>query len=264
MFKLFRVETIFKLELFMKYSLSLLAISISALLVSANTLAHNKHKGHIQAEVSSSVATEFDIVHAKVTTQGSHIVFQQAVAGKVGDKEPTATGSLAGAEVYSYVWPTSLNSADVGFSADQGILALALTIHPDFDDTPLYDENNDGNKTNDGDNWHSHWVVLVPDNACGEGALKVKDIAEGTNPKLPKTWPNLPIFIDSPGFDFSLIDSEVLVRVPLSAVGFQQHFSFDGVTAGLRVNQQVHAPLLCVANVFDVASGDLSLPGKSQ
>lgn len=248
----------------MKYSSSVLALSISALLTAGSSLAHDKHKGHIQTEVSSSVAIEFDIVHAKVTTQGSHIVFQQAVAGEVGSKKPNATGSLAGAEVYSYVWPTSLNSADVGFEADQGILALALTIHPDFDDTPLYDENNDGNKTNDGDNWHSHWVVLVPDNACGEGALKVKDIAKGANPKLPATWPNLPIFIDSPGFDFSLVGSEVLVRVPLSAVGFKQSFSFDGVTAGLKINQQVHAPLLCVADVFDVASGDLSLPGQSQ
>ncbi len=38
--------------------------------------------------------------------------------------------------------------------------------------------------------------------------------------------------------------------------------AFDGVTAGLRVNADLHAPLLCVVNVFDVASGDLSLPGR--
>ncbi len=95
--------------------------------------------------------------------------------------------------------------------------------------------------------------------------MKVKDIEAGSSPKLPETWPNLPIFIDSPGFDLSLADSEVLVRVPLSAIGFSEPFSFDGVTAGLRVNQQVlHAPLLCVADVFDIASGALSLPDKSQ
>ncbi len=140
---------------------------------------------------------------------------------------------------------------------------MALTVHPDFDDTPLYDEDNDGNKKNDGDKWHSHWVVLVPDDACGEGALKVKDIEKGTNPAMPKTWPNLPIFIDSPGYDFSLERKEVLVRVPLSDVGFSQNFSFDGVTSGLKINQQVHAPLLCVSSVFDIASGDLSLPGKA-
>ena len=43
---------------------------------------------------------------------------------------------------------------------------------------------------------------------------------------------------------------------PVEAAGF------DGVTAGMRVNVNVHAPLLCVTDVFDVASGDLSLPGK--
>ena len=37
---------------------------------------------------------------------------------------------------------------------------------------------------------------------------------------------------------------------------------FDGVTAGLQVNANIHAPLLCVTDVFDIASGDLSLPGK--
>ena len=37
--------------------------------------------------------------------------------------------------------------------------------------------------------------------------------------------------------------------------------SYDGVTSALRVNDSIHAPLLCVTDVFDVASGDLSLPG---
>ncbi len=223
----------------------------------------NDHQGHIQAQKSPNVNAEFDILHTKVTTQGSHLVFQQEVRGSVGTKSPNANGKLAGAEVYSYVWPTKLNSGAVGFESDQGILALALTIHPDFDDTPLYDEDNDGNKTNDGDNWHSHWVVLVPDDSCGSGALKVRDIPEGQQPKMPATWPGLSIFIDSPGYDFSLDGSEVLVRVPLKDIGFNQAFNYDGVTAALRVNQQVHAPLLCVVDVFDIASGDLSLPGKS-
>jgi hypothetical protein len=38
--------------------------------------------------------------------------------------------------------------------------------------------------------------------------------------------------------------------------------AYDGVTAALRVNKNVHAPLFCVTDVFDVASGDLSLPGQ--
>ncbi len=40
--------------------------------------------------------------------------------------------------------------------------------------------------------------------------------------------------------------------------------AFDGVTAGLRVSASAHQPLLCVVNVFDVASGDLSLPGTAE
>jgi len=242
----------------------LLAAAISLPLMVSNSHAHNQHKGHIQAPESSATTPEFDIVHAKVTTVDGHLIFQQVVKGKAGEKKPEALGTLAGASVYSYVWPTSINSSAVGFAADQGILALALTVHPDFDDTPLYDEDNDGDKTNDGDKWHSHWVVLVADDACGAGALKVKDIDAGTNPTLPKTWPKLPIFIDSPGFEFSLDNSEVLIKVPLTALANNQGFSFDAVTAGLKINQQLHAPLLCVNNVFDVASGDLSLPGKSQ
>ena len=238
--------------------------TIGFLLFSSSVVAGGQHTGHIQSDRNPNVKPEFDLVHAKVVTHGSHIVFQQQVVGKAGKSDIQVTGNLAGAGVHSYVWPTSLNSSAVGFEANQGILALALTIHPDFDDTPLYDEDMDGNKTNDGDKWHSHWVVLTPDDECGVGALKVKDIAEGTNPKLPITWPELPIFIDSPGYDFSMQGSEVLVRVPLSSVGFPEGFAFDGVTAGLRVNQQVHAPLLCVADIFDVASGDLSLPGQLQ
>jgi hypothetical protein len=231
----------------------------------STALAHSDaHTGHIQAVKSEAIIADFDILHTKITTQGAHLVFQQEVRGTAGKTIPKANGKLAGADVYSYVWPTKLNSASVGFEADQGILALALTIHPDFDDTPLYDEDNDGNKTNDGAKWHSHWVVLVPDEACGSGALKVRDIPKGQKPTMPKTWPGLPIFIDSPGYDFSLENSEVLVRVPLKDIGFPTAFNYDGVTAGLKVNQQVHSPLLCVANVFDVASGDLSLPGISK
>ena len=239
-------------------------IALLATTLFSTAQAHsNDHTGHIQAEKSEKTLAEFDILHTKITTQGTHLVFQQQVRGTVGKSVPEAHGKLSGADVYSYVWPTKLNSSLVGFEADQGILALALTVHPDFDDTPLYDEDNDGNKANDGDKWHSHWVVLVPDESCGPGALKVRDIPKGQKPTMPKTWPGLPIFIDSPGYDFSMENSEVLVRVPLKDVGFSEAFNYDGVTAALRVNQQVHAPLLCVANVFDVASGNLSLPGIS-
>jgi hypothetical protein len=240
------------------------SVSVAFALMLTTSLTAYAGDDGIVSPKNKKVQAEFDIVRAKVTTDGSNLVFQQEVRGTAGKSSPKANGKLAGADVYSYVWPTSLNSSAVGFEADQGILALALTIHPDFDDTPLYDENNDGNKTNDGVRWHSHWVVLTKDEACGKDGMKVKDIPEGTKPKLPVTWPNLPIFIDSPGYDFAMNKSKVLVKVPLKDLGFPESFNYDGVTSALRVNQQVHAPLLCIVNVWDIASGDLSLPAKTK
>jgi hypothetical protein len=204
----------------------------------------------------------FDIVRTEVVADGGEVVFRMAVSGAAGASRPTPSGKLAGSTVHSYVWPTSLDSATVGFEAGQGILAFAVTSHPDFDDTPRRDENGDGRADNDGDLWHSHWVVLTRDEACGPAALKVKDIPEGAKPRLPETWPGLPLLIDSPDYTPALRDDTVEVRVPAARLGNVEGVSFDGVTAGLRVNASVHAPLLCVADVFDVASGDLSLPGK--
>ena len=113
----------------MKKSNLIVATAISTALLTSNGYAHNNHNGHIQAPISPAVIAEFDIVHAKVTTQGSHLIFQQAVTGKAGNKHPEKNGLLAGAEVYSYVWPTSLNSSAVGFEADQGILSKYANLH---------------------------------------------------------------------------------------------------------------------------------------
>jgi hypothetical protein len=197
---------------------------------------------------------EFDLINTSVTREGQNLVFTQTVSGKAGSITPAASGKFGGSRVFSYVWPTSLDSSSVGFASKQGVLALAATFHPDFDDGASGTKNRTV--------WHSHWVVLVPDDACGKGNLKVKDIPEGSKPKLPATWPGAPILIDSPAFEPSFNGSSIRIEVPLKALGFRQSFNFDGVTAGLQVNSSIHTPLLCVKDVFDVASGDLSLPGK--
>ena len=234
------------------YSLSLLACGLVAPLAHADVITAK----------TGNAAADFDIVMTEVVTAGDSLRFRMAVLGKSGGTMPAASGKVPGASVFSYVWPTKLNSSEVGFEPDQGILSLTVTAHPDFDDTPQVDENGDGDPKNDGALWHSHWVVLVPDELCGPGALKVKDIPAGTKPRLPATWPGLPILIDSPNFKPDIKDKTVEVRVPLKAVGAVNGVAYDGVTAGLRVNANLHAPFLCVVNVFDVASGDLSLPGK--
>ena len=220
------------------------------------------HLGGIQAKKNSATLAPFDIVHTKITTAGNTVVFHMAVSGKAGESKPSASGKLAGSRVFSYVWPTSIDSFEVGFEKKAGILALAVTAHPDFDDTPLYDENGDGDTGNDGNLWHSHWVVLQPNEQCGKGALGVVDIPANAKPRLPKTWPGLPLLLDSPGWDPTFNSGTVEVRVPFDDIGIVEGSTFGGVTAGLRVNQNVHAPLLCVVDVMDVASGDLSLPGK--
>lgn len=237
-----------------------LALALGATPVHAHD--SSDHSNGIQTKANKEVQAAFDIVHTRIITEGNVATFHMAVSGKAGKTTPVATGKLAGSNVFSYVWPTSIDPYEVGFERGAGILAMAVTAHPDFDDTPLYDENGDGSRDNDGNLWHSHWVVLKPNEACGKDALGVVDIPEGKKPRLPKTWPGLPLLLDSPGWSPTLDAQTVEVRIPFDDIGVVSAARFDGVTAGLRVNASVHAPLLCVVDVFKVASGDLSLPGK--
>jgi len=242
----------------------LILLFVLILMTSLPVLAHGEPHDDtpIVSEEDASIPPQFDIIYAQVQRFGSTLIFHQIVAGESGESIPEPVGDLAGVPVYSFVWLTSLDSASVGFDSEQGILALAVTSHPDFDDTPLWDEDEDGDLGNDGANWHSHWVVLTEDDACPAG-LKVKDIPEGETPTVPDTWPELPILIDSPNFDLELTGNEVVVQVPHSAIDYSDSFNFDGVTAGLQVSESIHTPLLCVTHVDDIASGDLSLPGVS-
>ncbi|TVS00229.1 MAG: hypothetical protein EA406_01125 [Rhodospirillales bacterium] len=232
-------------------------MALASLCVAQPTAAHE-----IAAEAGTAEDAAFDIVQARVTAEALWLTFQMRVSGDMGASIPTPVGELAGAPVYAYVWPTDLNSSVVGFEPDQGILALAVTSHPDFDDTPLFDEDGDGNPDNDGHVWHTHWVVLTPDEENCPGGLKVRDIPDGETPQVPLTWPGMPLLIDSPGYSPLVIEDTLSVRVPFRDAPDLKGVAFDAVTAGLRVNRNLDAPLLCVENVFDVASGDLSLPGR--
>ena len=210
----------------------------------------------IKAVANQAVNASFDIIETRVTTVSGHAIFRTRVRAAAGVEKPKATGKFEGPEVYAYVWPTSLNSSDVGFEKDQGIVALAATFHPDFDDASKR-----AKTATNRDRWHAHWVVLNEDKAC-PGGLKVKDIPAGTTPKLPLDWPGALILIDSPDYKTEFKGDVVDVHVPLAQIGALATASFDGVTAGLKVNANLHAPLLCVSGVFKVASGNLSLPGK--
>ncbi|GGE40553.1 hypothetical protein GCM10011367_13840 [Marinicauda pacifica] len=211
----------------------------------------------IESEVNPDIPPAFDVTSTQASTDGRLVTFAMEVAGVAGSVKPSPTGQLTGARVEAYVWPTSLDPDAVGFDADSGILALAITAHPDFDDTPLFDEDQDGDPNNDGADWHSHWVVLTEDVACGAG-LKVRDVSPGQD-LLPATAPGLPIALDSPGMSPVLDGRLARITVPVAGA---ENVSFDAVTAQLQVNETGQAPLLCVTGVHDIASGDLSMPGK--
>lgn len=187
------------------------------------------------------------------------LVFQQRVRGRAGQTKPPARGQLDGAPVLGYVFPTTLASEDVGFAPGEGIVALAATAHPDFDDTPLWDEDGDRNYDNDGVRFHSHWVVLVPDDRV-PGGLSVK-AARAINDELPPTNPGMPMYLDSPGFHVVLDDGVIRIVVPLERVARRTDFRFDAVTAYMEVNTaDPDRPLLGVYEVYQVLSGDLSIP----
>ena len=211
----------------------------------------------ITSTTDKEITPAFDITTAGATTDGRLTTFMMEVAGVAGSVKPVPIGQLTGSKVESYVWPTNLDPSVVGFDKESGILAMVITAHPDFDDTPLYDENQDGDPANDGANWHSHWVVLVDELACGAG-LKVRDVSPGVD-LLPATAPYLPIALDSPGMSPILDGRIARITVP---VGETEGTAFDAVTAELQINVDGEVPLLCVTGVHDIASGDLSLPGR--
>ena len=211
------------------------------------------HAHGLDSQPNKQVKPEFDIVKTEIRLEGRTALFRMEVSGKAGASKPASNGKLAGSRVFSYVWPTSLDPAEAGFEGKAGILAFVVASHSDFDDTPLFDEDGNGKPDDDGGVWHSHWVVLVPDSACGPKALKVKDIPAGAHPRLPKTWPGLPLYLDSPGYSPVISGRSVEVRVPMESELAAASAGYDGVTAALRVNASIHAPLLCVENVIRIA-----------
>jgi hypothetical protein len=213
---------------------------------------------------SPTAATpDLDIVAADVrhVEDLDLLVFDLDVTGTAGGTTPDPPGALDGAPVLGYVVPTTLPPSAVGFSGADGIVAHAVTSHPDFDDTPLWDETVDGDYANDGGLWHSHWVLVGPDERV-PGGLAVLEVAEANAAQsLPPTAPGLPLYLDSPGFPVQLREGTLRVVVPTPRVGSQTDFTFDAASAYLQVNTSDSArPMLGVYDVYGVLSGDLSLP----
>lgn len=187
------------------------------------------------------------------------LVFEATVKGTAGGTAPAARGQLDGAPVLGYVFPTTLRAEDVGFSPTEGIVALAATAHPDFDDSPLWDENRDRKYDNDGVVFHTHWVVLVKDERV-PGGLAVKEYRKEDAVVMPPTAPAMPMFMDSPGHPVVLRGGKVRILVPAARVYDRTAFKYDAVTAYMEVSTAPGKPMLGVYKVFGVLSGDLSLP----
>jgi hypothetical protein len=195
-------------------------------------------------------------------------IWEIKVDSLAGNTTPKPVGQLNGAPVLGYVFPTTLKPMDVGFNQTEGIVALALTSHPDFDDSPLWDENTDGKFDNDGIVWHPHWVILIEDKRA-PGGLAVKEFKKDDKTVvLPKTAPNMPMYMDSPGFNVTTKGNSIKVVVPDYRINNKTDFKFDAVTCFMEVNTgegDTHTeggakPMLGVYKVYSVASGNLSLP----
>lgn len=234
-------------------------LGAGALILSAVTVAT------AQSQEDASFASSDDLKIRSVEVTHRHdlgvLTFDIEVEGVAGATHPSAIGQTDGAPVLGYVFPTSLEPGDVGFAGREGMVALAATHHPDFDDTPLWDEDLDRNYGNDGGVWHSHWVLLNPDDRVA-GGLSVAQFEPGdASVQLPPTAPGMPLYLDSPGFPVQANGPRLRIVVPEVRVNKETAFRYDGATAYLEVNaSDLERPMLGVYAVYSVASGDLSLP----
>lgn len=229
-----------------------LAMSMAAPLLAASAPAAEP-RGRIEA------SPDLEVVAAGVRFDAELdlLIFEQRVRGQVGATVPKARGSMDGAPVLAYVFPTTLPAADVGFGGTEGTVALVATSHPDFDDTPLWDENANGRLDDDGVVFHTHWVVLVPDERVPGGLAAAPLDEDGPR---PATHPGMPIQLDSPGFSAVLRGDTLRIVVPAYRIGGKRDFRFDALTAYLEVGTTDDRPMLGVYHVYGVLSGDLSLP----
>lgn len=250
-----------------KRILSMALAMVSVVTVHAGMFCDSCQKSGNKSTINEA---DYAITGASIThnKKWGQLEFEIIVKGIAGKSTSRAAGQMNGAPVDGYVFPTTLSPEDIGFSKTSGIVALALTAHPDFDDTPLWDEDGDGNYANDKIVWHPHWVVLVEDKRV-PGGLAVKEFdAKDTSVVLPRTNPGMPMYMDSPGFQVVTEGHAIRVVVPDYRVRFNTSFKYDAVGAYMQIatgagGEHVSGagmPMLGVYKVYSVLSKNLSLP----
>ncbi len=150
-----------------------------------------------------------------------------------------------------------------------GVSSINRIVSPSIafergDGAYMWDEDGNGDASNaaEGRVFHTHWVVLVKDDSV-PGGLSVKAVTNDVNAELPRTAPNMPIYLDSPGFSVVLQGNRLRIPVPAWRVRGLSSFNYDAVTAYMQVNTSDDSrPTLGVYRVYSIFSGDLSLPGS--
>ncbi|MFT5757433.1 MAG: hypothetical protein ACI9LM_002167 [Alteromonadaceae bacterium] len=184
------------------------------------------------------------------------LIFSVHTEGNAATKTVNKRGQVDGAPVVGYVFPTTIEPKNVGFkNIAEATLALAVTTHPDFDDTPLWDENNNGNYQDDGIIYHTHWVALVNDDKSAAG-ISVPTSLDKSN--LPPTAP-MSMYLDSPDFHAFAQGNLLRIIVPVQRINGITDFKFNSLTARMNVDLSDGHPVLRVNEVFDTLSGNLSL-----
>jgi hypothetical protein len=190
------------------------------------------------------------------------LVLSIKVKGEAGGTTPDSLGRMDGAGILSYLFSTSLKAEDIGFSKTEGVVALAITSHPDLEVSPLWDENNNGVYNDDGRSWQAHWVILVKEARVG-GGYAVKELnKEDQTIRLPKTAAlNLPVYMDSPGFQVVIKDHTIKVVVPAYRINNNVDFKFNAMTCYMTYNvTDPNLPLMGIRNVYYTASEKTALP----
>ncbi len=161
-----------------------------------------------------------------------------------------------------YLFPTTLSPTDIGFGNVSGTVALAIMSHPDYDDTPLWDENRDSDYHNDGAEYHTHWVILRNDQLTVRRSFRGKNIVPLTAPRRGNNLGSAPImYLDSPGFPVTITDDTIQVLVPAQRVSHNITFGYNGVTVEHKRSLSDGRPILRKTTIFDIRSrGETSSP----
>lgn len=215
-----------------------LGVSLAFGFVSAQALGGGEEP--VPAAEQNKVAPAFtpsldiDDVSARYDKKLGSIIFQMGLKGQAGQTKPEAIGQRDGAPILAYLFYTDLLPKTVGFENAHGTLALAVMCHPDFDCTPLWDENMDGVYTNDGAMYQTCWIVLSGSGPDGAGMSVARS---DSSQALPPTACMPPLCMDSPGFNVVLDGDELRVAVPTRRIAGNTTVGVHASTALLHLHE---------------------------